>query len=61
MGTYLVFHLSDWTQVKDCHLLINGVEKVPRIDVPPKVILERINSADTMPRTQSHEGTVLYT
>ncbi|MPC33808.1 hypothetical protein E2C01_027173 [Portunus trituberculatus] len=47
MGTYLVFHLPDWTQVQQCHLVLNGIEKVPRTDVPPNIILERIESTTT--------------
>lgn len=56
MGTYLVFHLSDWTQVQHCHLVLNGIEKVPRTDVPAKVILERIDSTTTASRLLPPEG-----
>ncbi|XP_027210221.2 uncharacterized protein [Penaeus vannamei] len=42
MGTYLVFHLGDWSQVKKCHLVLNGIEQVPRSAVPAKVNLQRI-------------------
>lgn len=56
MGTYLVFHLTDWSQVRQCHLLIHGVEKVPRTDVPPKVILERVHSMDGTLTVRPNEG-----
>lgn len=56
MGTYLVFHLPDWTQVQQCHLVLNGIEKVPRTDVPPNIILERIESTTTTSRLLPPEG-----
>lgn len=56
MGTYLVFHLSDWTQVQQCHLVLNGIEKVPKTDVPTKIILERIDSSTTASRLLPPEG-----
>lgn len=59
MGTYLVFHLSDWTQVQQCHLVLNGIEKVPQTDVPAKVILQRIDSTTTASRLLPPEGNSL--
>lgn len=56
MGTYLVFHFTDWTRVHQCHLILNGIEKVPRTEVPPKIILERINGVYTTPSQQFYEG-----
>ncbi|KAG0727427.1 hypothetical protein GWK47_034676 [Chionoecetes opilio] len=58
MGTYLVFHLSDWTQVQQCHLVLNGIEKVPRSDVPPNIVLERLDSSTTASRLLPPEGEV---
>lgn len=46
MGTYLVFHLTDWAHVRQCYLVLNGIEKVPRTNVPPRIILERIHSSE---------------
>lgn len=60
MGTYLVFHLSDWSQVQQCHLVLNGIEKVPRSDVPPKVILQRINNTSTSRLLPTEGNCFLY-
>ncbi|CAL4151733.1 unnamed protein product [Meganyctiphanes norvegica] len=46
MGTYLVFHLSDWSQVRRCHLVLNGIEPVPRKKIPPRVYLERVTDTN---------------
>ncbi|XP_045607373.1 uncharacterized protein [Procambarus clarkii] len=46
MGTYLVFHLTDWAHVRKCYLVLNGIEKVPRTNVPPRIVLERIHGSD---------------
>ncbi|XP_076037635.1 autophagy-related 7 [Oratosquilla oratoria] len=40
IGTYLVFHLADWSDVVECVLVLDGVEPVPRSSkVPSKVYL----------------------
>lgn len=61
MGTYLVFHFTDWTQVHQCHLVLNGIEKVPRTEVPSKIILERINGTNITPWQLCYEGNMHQT
>lgn len=43
MGTYLLFYLKDWSEIHKCHLILNGIEKVPRTKVPSNVLLERVS------------------
>ncbi|XP_042860995.1 uncharacterized protein LOC122246485 [Penaeus japonicus] len=58
MGTYLVFHLGDWSQVKRGSLVLNGIEQVPRSAVPAKVCLQRIlHSQPIVPPTPPLEPT----
>ncbi|KAK7076589.1 hypothetical protein SK128_004506 [Halocaridina rubra] len=42
MGTYLMFYLKDWSQIHKCNLILNGIEKVPKTNVPPKILIERV-------------------
>ncbi|KAG7161844.1 hypothetical protein Hamer_G007504 [Homarus americanus] len=55
MGTYLVFYLTHWTHIRECNLVLNGIEKVPRTNVPPRIILERIHSPDSTESPPSHK------
>ncbi|KAK3892629.1 hypothetical protein Pcinc_003518 [Petrolisthes cinctipes] len=52
MGTYLVFHLADWSKIQQCHLVLHGIEKVPKSHNMTHILLQRVDSINTNNDTQ---------
>ncbi|KAK4317244.1 hypothetical protein Pmani_011659 [Petrolisthes manimaculis] len=63
MGTYLVFHLADWSKIQQCHLVLHGIEKVPKSHNMTQILLQRVDSnnndtqQDTQPQPPNHTDT----